>query len=293
MSLPGFYRPRSIKILFWVLLGMGLACVLSRCILCRMTWSDAKAVAIFKEKKVPFHIGDTIIGNRRLHYAVAGAGNLPTIIFVHGSPGGWIHYAPFMWDSRLLKRFRMVSIDRPGFGHSDFGEALPLQQQADLLGPLFLSFKNEYPLILCGHSLGGPLVAKIAAEHPDDFHSVLLVAAALDPALEKKETWRHVMNYRLLNWLLPGAFQPSNTELLYLKNDLIPLSAQLQKIRSHVRFIHGDKDSWVPVENVGFGRRMMTSAADISIDTIKGGDHNFPWKKKEEFKQILLSVKTE
>lgn len=282
---------KRVKVLFWVGGLLATMLVLSRCVLCRMTWSDAKAHSIFASKNVPLRTGDTVINGRNLHYAIAGNDSLPTLVFIHGSPGGWIHYAPFMWDSQLLEKFRMISIDRPGFGHSDFGSALPLQQQAAVVAPLLLSFRNKQPVILLGHSLGGPLVAKIAAEHPDVFSSIILVAAALDPQLEKKEIWRYVMDYPALNWLLPGAFQPSNTELLYLKNDLFPLAAQLPHIRSRVHFIHGDNDTWVPMENVAFGQQRMTSAAGIFIDTIKGGDHNFPWKRKEEFKQLLLSNK--
>ncbi|MDF2384108.1 alpha/beta hydrolase [Nostoc ellipsosporum NOK] len=285
------YKRKGFKIIFWIGCLLAVMFIFSRCILCKMSWSDAKAQRIFKNKNVPFRIGDTAINNHRLHYAIVGDDSLPTIIFVHGSPGGWIHYAPFMWDEQLLKKFRMVSIDRPGFGHSDFGSALPLQEQADVVGPLLMSFRNKYPVILCGHSLGGPLVAKIAAEHPEAFPSIILVAAALDPQLEKKETWRHVMNYQAFNWLLPGAFQPSNTELLYLKKDLVPLATELSNIRSRVHFIHGDNDTWVPLENVAYGRDKMTSAASVSVDTIKGGDHNFPWKKQEQFKQILLNSK--
>ena len=92
-------------------------------------------------------------------------------------------------------------------------------------------------------------------------------------------------------WFLPGAFQPSNTELLYLKEDLKPLAKDLNKITTNILLIHGDKDTWVPIENIAYGKRMMVNAASIKIDTLKGADHQIPWKRREDFKNILLELK--
>ena len=72
-------------------------------------------------------------------------------------------------------------------------------------------------MFLAGHSLGGPMIVKLAADDPTLFKTIIIIAGALDVSQEKKETWRHVMNVKPLYWLLPGAFGPSNTELLYLK----------------------------------------------------------------------------
>ena len=99
------------------------------------------------------------------------------------------------------------------------------------------------------------------------------------------------MNVRPFYWMLPGAFGPSNTELLYLKKDLIPLQNDFKKITCNVLFVHGDKDSWVPIENIAFGKKMMINANKILSDTIKGADHQIPWKNFDEFKNILLKLK--
>ena len=81
-------------------------------------WGDNKAYRVFKAKNVPLTIYDTIINDRHLHYAVSGnnGDSLPTLVFIHGSPGSWMNYMKFMWDSSMRKKFRMVAIDRPGFG---------------------------------------------------------------------------------------------------------------------------------------------------------------------------------
>ncbi|MBL7744033.1 MAG: alpha/beta hydrolase [Chitinophagaceae bacterium] len=267
-----------------------LSLFLCRCVIVKMRWSDSKAHRVFKSKQVPLDIWDTVIDNRHIHYAVSGPDTLPTLVFVHGSPGSWFHYMMFMWDDSLRKKFRIISFDRPGFGYSDYGKAAHLQDQCELILPVLKRLKTDRPMFLCGHSYGGPVVAKLAADAPDLFKKIIITAGSLDPGLEKKETWRHVMDKKPLFWFLPGAFQPSNTELLYLKEDLKPLTKDLDKITTQVIFVHGDKDTWVPIENVAYGKKMMVNASGIRIDTIKGAGHQIPWKNQEDFKKILLAL---
>ncbi|MCG2612895.1 alpha/beta hydrolase [Terrimonas sp. NA20] len=253
-------------------------------------WSDQKAQRIFQAKKIPLGIHDTLIGNRHLHYAITGSDSLPALVFIHGSPGSWMNYSRYMWDSLMLKKFRMISIDRPGFGHSDFGKAVHLQEQTALILPVLKSLKNGQPMYLCGHSMGGPVVVDLASKEPGLFKKVIIVAGALDINQEAKETWRHIMNVRPLYWLLPGAFAPSNTELLYLKKDLVQLQLSFDKVKSDILFIHGDEDTWVSIKNIGYGQQKMINAGNIQADTIFGADHMIPWKNQEKFREILLSL---
>jgi len=278
------------KFLLYILLAIGIWLFLSRCVIMRNRWSDSKAKRVFASKHVPLAIYDTIINNRHLHYAVSGSGNLPILVFIHGSPGSWMNYMKFMWDSTLRKKFNIVSIDRPGFGYSNFGKALHLQDQCKLILPVLQSLKTSQPMFLCVHSLGGAIGIQLAAGSPDLFNTIVIVAGSIDASQEKPETWRKIMNVKPLYWLLPGAFAPSNTELLYLKKDLIPLQEQFKKVTCKVYFIHGSNDTWVPIENISYGTRMLINAGNITADTIFGADHQIPWKNKKEFTDILLKL---
>jgi pimeloyl-ACP methyl ester carboxylesterase len=273
------------KIILYSILLVTVWVTLSQCLIMRNRWNDGKAYSVFKNKKVLLQLLDTTINNHRIHYAVCGDTNLPTLVIIHGSPGSWMNYMHYMWDTSMRNKFRIVAIDRPGFG-----KAQNLQIQADLILPVIESLKNTKPLYLLGHSLGGPLSVKIAASKPALISKLILVAAALDVSQEKKENWRHFMDKKPFYWLLPGAFGPSNTELLYLNNDLITLQPAFKKITCDVLFIHGDKDTWVPIENVAYGKSMMTNAASLVSDTIKNADHQIPWKNEARLKEILLGL---
>lgn len=269
---------------------LGIWILLAQCFIMRNRWSDKKAYSVFKAKEVPLKIYDTVINNRHLHYAVSGSDSLPTLVFIHGSPGSWMHYMKFMWDSAMRSKFRVVAIDRPGFGYSDFGKAIHLQEQCAIISPVIQKLKTNKPLFLVGHSMGGPVAVKLAADNPSIIHTLVIIAGAIDIAQEKKETWRHIMNVRPLYWALPGAFAPSNTELLYLKKDLLPLQNDFKNITCNVLFVHGDKDTWVPIKNIGYGTKMMTNAASIKADTLHGADHQIPWKNMDSLKEILLQL---
>jgi pimeloyl-ACP methyl ester carboxylesterase len=278
------------RIILYAAVLLSVWVLLAQCFVMRERWSDKKAYRIFQSKDVPLKIYDTVINQRHLHYAVCGNDSLPTLVFIHGSPGSWMHYMKYMWDADMRKKFRMVAIDRPGFGYSDFGKALHLQQQCALIAPVLQKLKTDKPLFIAGHSMGGPVAVKLAADNPTLVKKLVIIAGAIDVNQEAKETWRHIMNVRPLYWCMPGAFAPSNTELLYLKKDLLLLQDDFKNITCPVLFVHGDKDTWVPVQNIAFGKKMLVNAASVTADTLRGADHQIPWKNREALKQILLQL---
>lgn len=285
------FRKIMRRSILYILCLISLWLLLAQCFVMRNRWSDNKAYRIFKAKEVLLTIYDTVINERHLHYAVCGNGDsLPTLVFIHGSPGSWMNYMTFMWDSSMRKKYRIIAIDRPGFGYSDFGKAIHLQQQCELIMPVLQKLKTNQPMFLVGHSMGGPVLVKLAAANPSLFDKIVIVAGSIDVAQEKTETWRKFMNVRPLYWCLPGAFGPSNTEILYLKKDLIPLQNDFKNITCNVLFVHGDKDTWVPIENIAYGKKMMIHAKSITADTLFSAGHNIPWERPTEFKDILLGL---
>jgi hypothetical protein len=54
--------------------------------------------------------------------------------------------------------------------------------------------------------------------------------------------------------------------------------------------VHGDKDTWVPIKNIAYGKMMMINARSVVADTLHGADHQIPWKNMDELKQILLAL---
>ncbi|HSU28503.1 MAG TPA: alpha/beta hydrolase [Chitinophagaceae bacterium] len=277
-------------ILIYVVFLFGVLLFVSRCVIYKKRIHDSKAYRIFADHQVPFATYDTVIGGRHMHYAIAGIDSLPLLVFIHGSPGSWYRFMFFMYDPDMLKKFRMMSIDRPGYGFSDFGKVLRLDEQEKLIMQIVEKLKNEKPIYLCGHSYGGALVCRMAADNPGYFKTLIIAAGAIDPELEKPESWRYLIKNKPLFWLIPGAFQPSNTELLFLKKDLDSLAPYLSRITCQVCFIHGDKDGLVPIEEVAYGKKMLVNASSMRIDTLFGAGHKIIRKNVGQMKKIFLEL---
>jgi pimeloyl-ACP methyl ester carboxylesterase len=270
----------GIVLLVWLILAQS-------CMKFRM--SDAEAKEKFKAKGVDVVINSIIVNGRKLHYLKTGSDSLPTIIFVHGTPGSWDAFEKYLEDRDLLQKFRLISIDRPGFGYSDFGRPLNLAQQSVIISPLFDYIKNGKPLYLVGHSLGGPMVIKLAADNPGRIAGLVLLSGSNDPAQEAPEKWRPVLYKTPLTYFVPGAMRPSNEELWYLKKDLVYLAADFPKITCPVYIVHGLKDNMVPPANVDYDK-MLVNASRIEELIFPDANHFIPWTRYQPIKELLLKL---
>ena len=252
--------------------------------------SDIKAKEKFSNVGVSLTTETKKVNGFDIHYAKTGSDTFPTLFFVHGSPDAWTNYEEFMKDKELLSRYRMISIDRPGFGHSQFGDAKNLEDQSQLISPLVKSIKNGKPIYAVGHSYGGAVIVKLQVDNQDLFNGLVLLAAAVDPRKEKPERWRLIMKVPPLNYLLPGAYRPSNTELVYLKNDLKELDKEWEKVICPVWVLHGDKDTYVPVANADYAKKKLTKAKSVEVKILPGADHFIPKERYEGVKEVLMRL---
>jgi pimeloyl-ACP methyl ester carboxylesterase len=271
----------SVILVLWLIMAQS-------CMTFRMT--DATAKEKFKAKGVEVTMNTITVNKRNLHYVKTGNDSLPTIVFVHGTPGSWDAFENYLEDRDLLQKFRMIAIDRPGFGYSDFGKPLNLAQQSVIISPLFNYISNNKPVYLVGHSLGGPMIVKLAADNPGRIAALVLLAGSNDPAQETPEKWRPVLYKTPLTYLVPGAMRPSNEELWYLKKDLVYLKDDFPKIVCPVYIVHGLKDNMVPPANVDYDKKMLVNASKIEELIFPDANHFIPWTRYQPIKDLLLKL---
>jgi pimeloyl-ACP methyl ester carboxylesterase len=252
--------------------------------------NDKKAKQVFSNKGITLITGEILVDGLKMHYVKTGNDSLPTLFFVHGSPSSWIIYMKYLQDKDLLSKYRMIAIDRPGFGYSNFGNAKNLDEQSRLISPVVKSLQNGKPIYAVGHSLGGPLIAKLQIDYQNIFSGLVFIAAAVDPNLEGPEKWRYIMKMPVLTYLLPGAFRPSNDELIYLKTDLKYLDREWERITCPAWIIHGNKDDLVPVENVDYAKKKLVNARSVKTKTLPGADHMIPLNRYNEVKDVLMRL---
>lgn len=255
-----------------------------------MRYSNKETKKFFAVSKTDFQDKTIAFDGYKIHYVATGNAENPTLFFVHGSPGSWNAFKEYLQDSLLLKKYRMIAIDRPGFGFSDFGDAQNLKVQSQRISEFIKKIDNKKPLILVGHSVGGPVVAQLAVDNPSWFKRLVILAGSLDPKAENPEKWRTVIKVSPLRYLIPGALRPSNDELWWLKKDLVDLEPELKNITSDVTIIHGTKDALVPYSNVAFMQKMFVNAKSLDTITIEKANHFIPWSHYEIVRNALLNI---
>ncbi|MBO0932341.1 alpha/beta fold hydrolase [Fibrella aquatilis] len=270
----------------WLLL-LPLVALLPQCVSIRM--SDRKVTDYFANKRVKPVFETIKQGEHSLHVARIGADTLPMVLFIHGSPGSWDAFIDFFADSTLYSRAQLVAVDRPGFGKSELGKAEPsLQVQAARIAPVLQRAKARLKPILVGHSLGGPVAARLAMDYPNLVGGLILVAPSIDPALEKQEWYRPVGNAFPIRYWLPTELAVSNREILTLKGELEQMRPLWPGIRVPVIIIQGEDDPLVPPGNAAFAKQMLTNAP-VTVQMIPKMNHFIPWRRPDLIHDAILT----
>ena len=261
------------------------------CMQFRMSKSEVDK--FFTNKMYPVREYSYYVGKQNINYILSGNDSLPLVVFVHGSPGSLSAFIDFMDDTVLLEKTRMISVDRPGFGSSNFGHAEPsLEKQSAELKPILEKHKTNRPVYLVGHSLGGPLIARMAIDYPELVDGLIFVAGSIDPQLEPDEWFRAPLATPFLKWLLPRSIRASNDEIYQLKPQLEEMKPMWSKITCRSIFIQGDVDELVPKENADFAKKMMVNAP-LEVVMYPGMNHFVPWSHPFLIENAILYMAEE
>jgi pimeloyl-ACP methyl ester carboxylesterase len=282
-------RKKRFRLVVGVVFLITVMVSLHSCMTFRM--SKKEVDEYFQSKKINGSQHQYKSGKYTIHYAQAGSEEKPLVLFVHGSPGSLSAFIDFLADTILTKQALTITTDRPGFGHSNFGMAEPsLEKQAATLKPILEKYKNNRPIILVGHSLGGPVIVRMAIDYPELVDGLVIVAGSIDPELEPNETWfRAPLATPFLSWLLPRSFRASNEEIYQLKPQLEEMLPLWKNIKCPVIVIQGKKDSLVPAGNADFAKKMLINAP-VEFVIIENMDHFVPWSNPELIQKATLQL---
>ncbi|MGZ4681841.1 MAG: alpha/beta fold hydrolase [Acidimicrobiales bacterium] len=109
-----------------------------------------------------------------IEYVDRGAG--PTVLFIHGSPGG-SDQGVLMTEFLVAVGFRVITPSRPGYlGTPLTGDRVGPDQQADLERALMDSLAIDRFGLMCW-SGGGPSAYRLAVRYPDRVGALVAIAA--------------------------------------------------------------------------------------------------------------------
>lgn len=244
--------------------------------------SDKEMTEIFAQHNINASIHYYNTHGRTLRYVSSGADSLPTLLFLHGSPGSISFYSGRFADSILRNKFKMYAVDRPGYGYSGFGDPEPsIQLQAEMIRPILDSLhKASHPIIIVGGSYGSSIACRLAMDHPELVDGLVLTGPSLAPGRETYFWFTHIIEHWSVRWFIPRMFKSANTEKVHHKEELEKMLPYWKNIRVPVAYLQGENDNIIDTSNAGFAREYLVNAPYLNIQFIKNRQHRlaqFEW----------------
>ena len=228
---------------------------------------DEQLRKFFVENKIPGKIGYYTSQGRKLRYVSIGNDTLPTLFFIHGSPASMSLYRGRFVDTTILRTFRVMAVDRPGYGYSGFGNPEPsIQKQSEMLRAMLDStYKAKHPIIVVGGSFGAPIACRLAMDHPELVDGLVLTGPAIGPGREKVFWFAPIIENPAIRWFIPRMFRSANTEKLHHKAELEKMLPYWKNIRVPVMYLQGAKDNLIDTTNASFAREHLINARYLDI----------------------------
>lgn len=207
---------------------------------------------------------------------------LPTLVFIHGSPGSAMDFKRYLMDDDLNARSNIIAYDRIGYGYLNAGEILPsVELEVELLHKI-LEDIDVSNVVLVGYSYGGT----VAMASPLNYRKKIVLAAAVKGELEPMFWALNLYIWDLTRPLVPKVLGAASEEKLRHVDELVEYEDQWVASGSEVLSIHGRSDFIVPYQNSLYLGDLL--GRKFTLVTLEDGDHALIWTHFELIRDILL-----
>ncbi len=206
--------------------------------------------------------------NEEITGYVSGEGQ--PVVFIHGSPANALRWSEYLKNAP--KGYSFISIDRMGFGQRRDRQA-NLEDDYKLIKEFISKHKSS---IIVGHSLGGAISLRLATEL--NVKGLLLIAASLDPDLEKQAFLQEIIRLKPFSWLLSRSVRSSNEEMFQLTSFMRKTEKALSNFQVPTELIHPLDDRLVSAENIFYAEKHIKNLNVVSPET---GGHSIPWTQQD------------
>lgn len=202
------------------------------------------------------------VQNRTIRYVEAGKDTNVLVVFIHGSPGSIKTVSHAISNQLLLEKFKVIAMDKPGYGFSDFGIVeTSLEKQVALIKPILEENRPCYEkIIVVGSSYGGSLAARLAMDLPELVDGLVFSAASLAPYEEKVYGISHLIKLKFFKWMSPMTLQMANDEKLAHAEELRKMIPLWKNITVPVIILQGEADDLIFPGNADFAEKMLVNA---------------------------------
>lgn len=210
---------------------------------------------------------------------------LPTLVFVHGSPGSSMDFKRYFKDSLINAQANILAYDRIGYGPGNSGEVLgSLDSELEVLHDVIKDLPSEN-VILVGYSYGGTVVLA----SPKKYRYKVSLASAISADLEPMFWALKLYKWSLTRALMPKSLKAAAKEKYSHLSDLPNYDKKWNKSPSKVLNIQGDKDWIVPFENSKLLQQKLDSSK-LHMLIIKNGGHELIWSDFKLIRDELIKT---
>ncbi|MDQ3280070.1 MAG: alpha/beta fold hydrolase [Acidobacteriota bacterium] len=227
----------------------------------------------------------------------AGAGT--PVALVHGLSGSsrwWMRN----FDA-LAAHYLVAAVDLTGFGRNHRSAVVPdippsFRETTSLLARWLETFGE--PVHLVGHSMGGQLSIRLAAERPDLVRSLMLVNSAgmpfrIAPLAHMRELPKPPYGApEILRILVPDLLRAGPAALAVASTRIIlgDMRPMMRQVRAPSLLVWGESDPIVPLH---YGEEMACTIPNARLVVIPRAAHVAMWEAPEEFNRIALDFLAE
>ena len=209
--------------------------------------------------------------------------DLPTIVFVHGSPGSSMDFKKYLQNTELNKKANLITYDRIGYGNTSIGKVLnSIEQEVEVLHLLVEDLDHE-KVILVGYSYGGTVIMA----DPDKYKKKIALAAAVRGDLEPMFWLLNIYKWCTTRPLVPKILQAASSEKYRHLTELQDIEDQWNLSESKVLSIHGTSDRIVPFQNSLFLKKIMDKEK-FELLPIEEGNHALVWNQFDLINNEIL-----
>jgi pimeloyl-ACP methyl ester carboxylesterase len=226
----------------------------------------------------------------RLRVVSAGADTLPMLLLIHGAPGAWWGYMNMLDDPELQKRFHIVAVDRPGYGHSKLRKhrfVTSIEMQARCLMPLLELNKSAEKVVVLGRSYGAPIAAYMSTLAPEKISQLILVSPVIDPDRERFYWFSKWGRNPLIQLFLPWEFNVATAEKYKHASELQRILPMWKNVTVPTTVIQGGKDWIGDPANIDFAKKHIASSNSQYI-LIPNAGHMLTSTHTEMIKAMVL-----
>ena len=225
------------------------------------------------------------VGQQTVYYQVAGEGE--PVILVHGlsaSSRWWVRNIP-----ALAQRYRVYLLDLPGFGiMRRFRRRFVLDELASGI-VAWMNALGIQQAHLFGHSMGGYICLRLAAQHPERIRRLVLVSPAGIPhvrsvygyAIPLLVAFRY-FKLSFFSILISDALRAGPLTILRATQDLLTSDIRdcLKDVTAPTLLVWGEHDSLVPPV---FGTILQQEIKGAQLLVLKRAGHVAMFDQAERF----------